>query len=141
MKNIFLILVAVITSLTASTQVRFNYVHWAEDDAKDDSTGYIYYTSDPDTILVEAKGFKASVIYYFDNEGETSRYIPVYKTKVKKDEVIYFGKLGKKRYKMTYNKKYGDFVIKERALDHRYTITMFFHRDYDYYEQLSDTGK
>ena len=101
MKNLILILIAVITSLTATTQVRFDYVDWVEDDEKDDSTGYIYYTSDPDSILIDEQGLKASIVYYFDNEGETCRFIPVYRVKITKDKVIYFGKNDKKLYRMT----------------------------------------
>ena len=41
-------------------------------------------------------------------------------------------------YKITYSKKYGDFVIKKRALLNTNRYTMFFHRDYNYYEQLSN---
>lgn len=137
MKKIIIILITILTSTIVTSQVRFDYVKWMEDNEKEDSTGYIYYTSDPDTILVEAKGFKATIIYHFDNEGETSRFIPVYRIKVDKDKVVYFGKWDKKLYKMTYNKKYGDFVIKERALLPKNGYTMFFHRDYDYYDQLT----
>ena len=137
MKNLILILVTILTSITLTSQVRFNYLNWVEADEKEDSTGYIYYTSDPDTVITEENKYKASIVYYFDNEGQTIRYIPVNRIKVKKDEVIYFGKWKKKLYKMTYNKIYGDFMVKERALIPRNAITMFFHRDYDYYDQLT----
>lgn len=138
MKNLILILIAILTSITITSQVRFNYLNWVEADEKEDSTGYIYYTSDPDTVITEENKYKASIVYYFDNEGQTIRYIPVHRTKVKKDEVVYFGKWENKLYKMTYNKIYGDFIVKERALIPRYAITMYFHRDYDYYDQLTE---
>lgn len=137
MKNLILILITILTSITITSQVRFDYVKWMEDNEKEDSTGYIYYTSDPDTALTNEQGLKASVIYYFDNEGETARFIPVYRIKVKKDEVIYLGKYKSAFYKMTYNKTYGDFIIKERVLLPKNKYTMFFHRDYDYYNQLT----
>ena len=38
---------------------------------------------------------------------------------------------------MTYNKTYGDFIIKERALRYKNKYTLYFHRDYDYYDQLT----
>jgi hypothetical protein len=138
MKKIILILITILTSTILTSQVRFDYVDWVEDYIRDDSTGYIYYTSDPDSVLTEKQGLKASVIYYFDNEGGTSRFIPVYRVRITKDKAIYYGKWDKKRYKMTYNKKYGDFVIQERALVPRYRITMFFHRDYDHCEELTE---
>lgn len=137
MKNLILILIIILTSTIATSQVRFDYIDWMEYNVRDDSTGYIYYTSDPDTALIEEKGLKATIIYHFDNEGKTSRFIPVNRVKVTNDEVIYFGKWDKKRYKMTYNKEYGDFVILERALVTRYRVTIFFHRDYDHYNQLT----
>mgnify|MGYP003678964978 FL=1 len=137
MKKIILILITILTSTIITSQVRFNYIKWNKEYAQEDSTGLIYYTSDPDTTLVKAKGFKASIIYNFDNEGETVRFIPVYKTKVKKEEVIYLGKWENKLYKITYNKVYGDFIIKKRALLPNYKTIMYFHRDYDYYDQLT----
>tara|TARA_R110002012_G_scaffold318711_1_gene537568 strand:+ start:1004 stop:1423 length:420 start_codon:yes stop_codon:yes gene_type:complete len=137
MKNLILILITTITSITLTSQVRFDYMNWQEDNFKEDSTGYIYYTSDPDSVLTEEQGLKASIIYYFDNEGETCRFIPVYRVKVTKDKVVYFGKSSKKLYKMTYTKKYGDFIIKERALFPGNGYTLFFHRDYNYYDQLT----
>jgi hypothetical protein len=136
MKNLILIIIILISTI-ATSQVRFDYINWVEDNVKEDSTGYIYYTSDPDTVLTNEQGLKASIIYYFDNEGETARFISVYRVRITKDEVIYFGKWDKKRYKMTYNKQYGDFIILERALVTRYRVTIFFHRDYDYYNQLT----
>ena len=137
MKKIILILVTILTSTIITSQVRFNYLEWTQSNVKDDSTGYIYYTSDPDTIIGKDEGLKASVVYQFDIDKETIRFIPVYRTKVKKNEVIYFGKWEKERFKMTYSKKYGDFIIKERALLPKNGYTMFFHRDYDYYDQLT----
>ena len=137
MKKIILILITIITSITVTSQVRFNYLEWTQSDVKDDSTGYIYYTSDPDTIVGKDEGLKASVVYQFDVDKEKIRFIPIYRTKVNKDKVIYFGKYNKERYKITYNKKYGDFIIRERALLPKNGYTMFFHRDYDHNEQLT----
>ena len=37
---------------------------------------------------------------------------------------------------MIFNKQYGDFQVIERALFPRYRTTMYFHRDYDYYDNL-----
>ena len=141
MKNLILILVAILTSLTATTQVRFNYVRWLELDDKDDSTGIVYFTTDPDTIISNTKDVAACIVYEFDNEGETSHYIPIYKVKLKKEKTIYYGKWKKDLFKIVYNKEYGDFQVIERALVPRYRTTIYFHRDYDYYEQLSDTGE
>jgi hypothetical protein len=138
MKKTILILVAILTSTIAITQVRFNYTRFIEDNIKEDSTGYIYYTSDPDTTLGSKVAEKACIIYEFDNENEYHRYIPVNRTKVTQDEVIYFGKINKTYYKMIYTKEYGDFQIIERALVPRYRITLYFHRDYDYYDQLTE---
>ena len=138
MKKIILILITILTSTILTSQVRFNYLEWTQSNLKDDSSGYIYYTSDPDTIIGAEEGLKASIIYQFDIDKETIRFIPVYRTKVNKNKVIYFGKWEGERYKMTYNKKYGDFVIQERALVPRYRITMFFHRDYDHCEELTE---
>ena len=137
MKNLILILVAILTSTIITSQVRFNYMRWLEDEIKADSTGYMYYTSDPDTVVTIAKKFPATIVYHFDNEGETLRVIPIYRTKVKTKEVIHFGKWGNKFYKITYNKKYGDFIMKERALFSKNGYTLYFHRDYDYYDQLT----
>lgn len=136
MKNLILILITILTSITITSQVRFNYIIF-EDYGREDSTGLIYYTSDPDTVLSNNKGLESSIVYYFDNEIETKRFLAVYKTKISKDEVVYFGKSNNKRYKMTYNKKYGDFVIKQITLFAGDKYTMYFHRDYDYYDQLT----
>mgnify|MGYP003629042221 FL=1 len=139
MKNLILILIATLTSITLTSQTRFNYMRWVEDDTKEDSTGIIYFTSDPDTVFTEKHKFNSCIIYEFDNENEVLRYIPVNRIKVKKDEVVYLGKWENRFYKMTYNKIYGDFIIKERALRYKNKYTLYFHRDYDYYDQL--TGK
>jgi len=137
MKNLILILIATITSITLTSQTRFNYMRWIEDDTKEDSAGIIYFTSDPDTVFSEKPNFNSCIIYEFDNENEVLRYIPVNRIKVKKDEVVYLGKWENKFYKMTYNKTYGDFIIKERALRYKNKYTLYFHRDYDYYDQLT----
>jgi len=137
MKKIILILITILTSTIITSQVRFNYTRWLEDEIKADSTGYIYYTSDPDTVVIVKEKFNATIVYHFDNEGETSRFIPIYRAKVKPKEVVYFGKWENKFYKITYNKKYGDFIMKERALLPRNGYTLYFHRDYDYYDQLT----
>ncbi len=143
MKKIILILVAILTSTIITSQVRFNYIAWKETKEKHDSTGYIYYTSDPDTTLTR-QGLKACIIYKFDNEkNHTSptdvvqHYIPVYKTKIIKDEVIHFGKNTEERYKITYSKKYGDFIIQKRALLPKNEVTLFFHRDHEHYNALT----
>ena len=143
MKKIILILITILTSTIITSQVRFNHLKWMENDLKEDSTGYIYYTSDPDTTLMR-QGLKACIIYKFDNEKSyisstdiVQHYIPIYKTKITKDEVIHFGKNTEERYKITYSKKYGDFIIKKRALLPKNNVTLFFHRDYDYYEELT----
>tara|TARA_R110000765_G_scaffold280290_1_gene377778 strand:- start:33 stop:470 length:438 start_codon:yes stop_codon:yes gene_type:complete len=143
MKKIILILITILTSTIITSQVRFNYIRWKETNEKHDSTGYIYYTSDPDTTLAR-QGLKACIIYKFDNEKNNisptdivQHYIRIYKTKTTKDEVIYFGKNTEERYKITYSKKYGDFIIKKRALFPKNEITLFFHRDYSYYEELT----
>ena len=141
MKNLILILVTVITTLTATTQVRFNYVRHLEIDDKDDSTGIVYFSSDPDTIVDNDAKYNACLIYEFDNEGETVHYIPIYKVKLRKEKIIYYGKWKKDLFKIVYNKKYGDFQIIERALIPRNQYTTYFHRDYDYYDQVSDTGE
>ena len=138
MKKIILILITILTSTILTSQVRFDYLRWEEDNIKEDSTGIIYYTSDPDTILTPEEGLEASIVYYFDDEYDIIRFIPVHRLKIRKDKVTYFGKYNKDMYKITYSKKYGDFVIKKRALLYTNRYTMFFHRDYDYYEQLSN---
>ena len=56
---------------------------------------------------------------------------------MKKVKTIYYGKWEKDLFKITYNKQYGDFVMKERALLPINQYTIFFHRDYDYYDQLT----
>ena len=115
MKKIILILITILTSTIITSQMRFNYIIFDHVD-KDHSSG---------------------VIYEFDNENEVLRYIPVNRIKVKKDEVVYLGKWENRFYKMTYNKIYGDFIIKERALRYKNKYTLYFHRDYDYYDQLT----
>lgn len=137
MKNLILILIATLISITLTSQVRFNYMRWVEDDTKEDSTGIVYFTSDPDTVLTKEYEFNSCIIYKFDNENEVLRYIPVNRIKIKKDEVVYLGKWENRLYKMTYNKTYGDFIIKERALRNKNKYTLYFHRDYDYYDQLT----
>ena len=135
MKNLILILITILTSITVTSQVRFDYLKWMEDNEKENTPGYIYYTSDPDTAINET--LKSSIIYYFDNEGTTAHFIPVNRIKVKLDEVIYFGTWENERYKTIYNKKHGDFTIIKRAILPRNGYTLFFHRDYDYYDQLT----
>ncbi len=60
MKKTILILITILTSTIITSQVRFNYIKWNKEYGQEDSTGLIYYTSDPDTTLVEAKRFKAN---------------------------------------------------------------------------------
>lgn len=143
MKKIILILITILTSTIITSQVRFNHLKWMENDLKEDSTGYIYYTSDPDTTLAR-QGLKACIIYKFDNEKSpisptsiVQHYISIYRTKTTKDEAIYFGKNSEERYKITYSKKYGDFIVKTRALLPKNQITLLFHRDYGYYKELT----
>ena len=138
MKKIILILITILISTIVTSQVRFNYIKHVDIDEKYDSTGIIYFTTDPDTVITNAKEIKACLIYEFDNEDETVRYIPIYRIKMKKKETIYYGKWEKDLFKITYNKQYGDFVMKERALLPINQYTIFFHRDYDYYDQLTE---
>ena len=101
----------------------------------------IYFSSDADTIINSKTKYNACVVYIFDNEfdneEEVVRYIPIYKVKLKKEKTIYYGKWKKDLFKIVYNKEYGDFQIIERALVPRYRTTIYFHRDYDYYDQLT----
>jgi hypothetical protein len=137
MKKIILILITILISTILTSQVRFNYIIF-EDYGREDSTGLIYYTSDPDTVLLNNPGLKSSIVYYFDNERDTKRFIAVKKTKINKEQIVYFGKsLNNTKYKIIYNKKYGDFVIKQKTLFAGDKSTMYFHRDYDYYDQLT----
>jgi len=136
MKKIILILITILTSTIITSQVRFNYVRWIEFDEKEDSTGVIYFSSDPDTIIDNHSKYEAAIFYDFDNEGEIIHYIPVYKLKLKGEKVIYYGKWKKDYFRMIFNKQFGDFQVIERALFPRNRTTMYFHRDYDYYDNL-----
>tara|TARA_R110000765_G_scaffold399713_1_gene494468 strand:+ start:473 stop:829 length:357 start_codon:yes stop_codon:yes gene_type:complete len=116
--------------------MRFNYIIFDHVD-KDHSPGVIYYTSEPDTIPKAIIEEQACIFYKFDNQSERDRYIPINRIKVTKDEIIYFGKGDNVYYKIIFNKKYGDFAIAKRALLPKNKHRMFFHRDYDYYEELT----
>ena len=70
MKKTILILITILTSTIVTSQVRFNYVRWIEYDEKEDSTGVIYFSSDPDTIIDNNSKYEAAIFYDFDNEGE-----------------------------------------------------------------------
>jgi hypothetical protein len=125
--------------------MRFNYIIFDQVDKdfdqvdKDHSSGVIYYTSQPDTIPKAIIEEQSCIFYKFDSESERDRYIPINRIKVTKDEIIYFGKGDNVYYKIIFNKEYRDFAIAKRALLPKNKHRMFFHRDYDYYDQLSDT--
>lgn len=138
MKNLILTFAVAIIASTSISQIHFDYLLSPEENIHEVSSGTIYYTSDPDTVIINDLGSQRGIVYMFNDGVEEAFYIPIHKIEHTIGSVIYYGETYEARYTTTYYKSSRSFTIAAEYYFEPFIFLYFHNRDSEEMLELSD---